>query len=86
MGNSEIYKQILNSFQDTAIRDRSYYPDFRRQWEALFKSVMDSEEEYFDLSVPSVLTVEQSFAGIDAVFHFDQLKIADWYRQDSSRG
>lgn len=85
MGNSEIYKQILNSFQDTAIRDRSYYPDFRRQWEALFKSVMDSEEEYFDLSVPSVLTVEQSFAGIDAVFHFDQLKIADWYRQDSSR-
>ena len=23
--------------------------------------------------------------GIDACFHFDQLKIADWYRQDSSR-
>ena len=85
MENSEIYQQILNSFQDTAIRDRSYYPDFRRQWEALLKKALHSGEKYFDIDSPSVLTVEQSFAGIDAVFHFDQLKIADWYRQDSSR-
>ena len=85
MGNSEIYQQVLNSFQDSAIRDRSYYPDFRRQWEALFKKVLKSDEEYFDVSASSVLTVPHSFAGIDAVFHFDQLKIADWYRQDSSR-
>lgn len=85
MENSEIYQQILNSFQDTAIRDRSYYPDFRRQWEALLKKALNSDEQYFDPDSPSVLSVEQSFAGIDAVFHFDQLKIADWYRQDSSR-
>lgn len=85
MENSEIFSQVLNSFQDSAIRERSYYPDFRRQWESLFKSAMKMDEMYYDISAPSVLTVEQSFAGIDAVFHFDQLKIADWYRQDSSR-
>lgn len=85
MDHSEIFKQVQSSFQDSAIRDRSYYPDFRRQWEALFQKALDSDETYFDPAAPSVLRVEHSFAGIDAQFHFDQLKIADWYRQDSSR-
>ena len=85
MDKQEIFQQILASFQDSAIRDRSYYPDFRRQWEALLRKALASEEVYFDPGAPSVLPVNHSFAGIDACFHFDQLKIADWYRQDSSR-
>ena len=85
MDKKEVFQQILASFQDSAIRERSYYPDFRRQWEALLRKAADSEEQYFDTAAPSILTVEHSFAGIDACFHFDQLKIADWYRQDSSR-
>lgn len=85
MDNTEIFDQILSSFQDSAIRDRSYYPDFRRQWEALLKKALKSGERYYDTASPSVLEVRHSFAGIDACFHFDQLKIADWYRQDSSR-
>ena len=85
MEQKEVFQQILASFQDSAIRERSYYPDFRRQWEALLRKAADSEEQYFDTAAPSILTVEHSFAGIDACFHFDQLKIADWYRQDSSR-
>jgi hypothetical protein len=84
MDNTVILTQVLNSFQDSAIRERSYYPDFRRKWEALLKKAAELEA-YYDFSAPSVLTVEQSFAGIDASFHFDQLKIADWYRQDSGR-
>lgn len=84
MDKSEVLNQILSSFQDSAIRDRSYYPDFRRQWESLLKKTLNSEA-YYDTEAPSILKAEHSFAGIDAVFHFDQLKIADWYRQDSSR-
>lgn len=85
MDKEKVFQQILASFQDTAIRERSYYPDFRRQWEALLRKAAASDEQYFDPASPSVLTVSQSFAGIDACFHFDPLKIADWYRQDSSR-
>lgn len=85
MEQKEVFQQILASFQDSAIRQRSYYPDFRRQWEALLRAAMESAEVYFETDAPSILTVEHSFAGIDACFHFDQLKIADWYRQDSSR-
>ena len=85
MEQREVFEQVLTSFQDSAIRDRSYYPDFRRGWEALLRKALESGEMYFDTDAASVLTVKHSFAGIDACFHFDQLKIADWYRQDSSR-
>ena len=85
MEQKEVFEQILASFQDSAIRQRSYYPDFRRQWESLLRTALESGEQYFDPEAPSVLAVAHSFAGIDACFHFDQLKIADWYRQDSSR-
>ena len=34
MNNEIVLQQVLKSFQDSAIRDRSYYPEFRRQWEA----------------------------------------------------
>ena len=85
MEQREVFEQVLASFQDSAIRDRSYYPDFRRGWEALLRKAAESEETYFDMDAASVLTVKHSFAGIDACFHIDPLKIADWYRQDSSR-
>lgn len=84
MNKSEVFDAVLDSFQDSAIRDRDYYPDFRRGWECLLRAALESED-YFDIGAPSVYAVTQSFSGIDAQFHFDQLKIADWYRQDSSR-
>ena len=31
------YRQIEGLYQDTAIRDRRYYPDFRRSWDALLR-------------------------------------------------
>ena len=84
MDKTEIFQSVLASFSDNAVRDREYYPEFRRSWEAAFRRALELED-YFDISAPSVYEVAQSFAGIDARFHFDQLKIADWYRQDSSR-
>lgn len=82
MNNEIVLQQVLKSFQDSAIRDRSYYPEFRRQWEALLRRAAESGEAYFDIESDSVFSVEHRFAGIETVFHFDQLKIADWYRQE----
>ena len=84
MENSRIYEAVLRSYQDNAIRDRSYYPEFRRAWDRLFLAALDADD-YCELSAPEIYALSHSFAGVDAVFHFDQLKIADWYRQDSGR-
>lgn len=84
MDNSFIFGSVLSCFSDNAIRDRSYYPEFRRRWEALFREALE-KDDYYDVSAKSIYPVAHSFAGIDALFHFDQLKLADWYRQDSAR-
>ncbi|MEI3085810.1 MAG: hypothetical protein V8S87_07325 [Oscillospiraceae bacterium] len=42
----------------------------------------ESDEVYFDTASDSVFTVEHSFAGIETGFHFDQMKIAEWYQRD----
>lgn len=85
MRKEQMLEQVLGSFQDPAIRDRQYYPEFRRSWESLLCSALDSDERYFAVDAESVYTVKHSFAGIETEFHFDQLKIADWYQQESSR-
>lgn len=82
MDNQKILQQVFDSFQDSAIRDRSYYPEFRRKWEAVLRRAAESEEVYFDPASDSVFTVEHSFAGIETGFHFDQAKIAEWYQKD----
>ena len=33
--NRDVKAQIEALYQDSAIRDRKYYPDFRRGWNAL---------------------------------------------------
>ena len=72
--------------RDPAIRNRDFYPDFRRGWEALLRKAAGSSERYFDLEGENVLAVSCSFNGFDFVFHFDQLKMADWYNQELRRG
>lgn len=84
MNNKELFEAVLDSFQDSDIRERSYYPDFRRSWETMFRSALDSEA-YFDTETPACYTVEHSFAGIDVRFHFDQTKISDWYAKELER-
>lgn len=85
--NKEILpEQIEAAFQNPAIRERSFYPEFRREWEALLLRTAGSEELYSDSSSNSVFPVEHVFDGIETVFHFDQLKIDDWYRKEAKRG
>ena len=77
------YRQIEGLYQDTAIRDRRYYPDFRRSWDALLRRAAESEVRYFDPEAPSVITVPCTYGGLDFTFHLDQDKMADWYYQEA---
>ena len=47
MDNQKILQQFIDSFQDNAIRSRSYYPEFRRRWEAVIRRAAESDEVYF---------------------------------------
>ena len=78
-------RQIEGLYQDTAIRDRRYYPDFRRSWDALLRRAAESEVRYFDPEAPSVITVPCTYGGLDFTFHLDQDKMADWYYQEVKR-
>ena len=72
-------------FQDPDIRERDYYPEFRRKWEALLTRTARSAETYFDADSPACITVPCSFGGLDFLFHLDQSKMADWYYQEVKR-
>ena len=84
--NREALQKLEALYQDHAIRDRKYYPDFRRGWNALLEPASESEEEYFPSDSDSVVTIHCDYGGMDVDFHFDQAKIADWYFQEAKRG
>lgn len=80
--DKEILEAIENCFQDPDIRERSYYPEFRRSWDAAFKRAKGKEENYFDFSSPACCIMHNDFAGISFDFHIDQLKICEWYEKE----
>ena len=79
------YQALETLYQDSAIRDRAYYPDFRRGWDALFRKALESEEKYFYEKAASVIPIHCDYGGLDFTFHLDQSKMADWYYQEVKR-
>lgn len=71
--------------QDPVLRERRFYPEFQRTWEALLKKTSHSGETYFDADSPAGLTVPCTYGGLDFCFHLDQSKMADWYYQEVKR-
>ena len=68
--------------QDPAIRERQFYPEFRRCWDTLLKKASHSSVSYFDLDSPAVITIPCTFGGLAFDFHLDQSKMADWYYKE----
>ena len=73
-------------YADPAIRERRFYPEFRRAWDALLQRAAESGERYFDAESPACITVPCTYGGLDFCFHLDQSKMADWYYQEVKRG
>jgi hypothetical protein len=86
MNKREVFQTIEALYQDSAVRERKYYPDFRRGWNALLEPAAESTEEYFPLDSASVVTVRCDYGGLDFDFHLDQAKMADWYDREVTRG
>ena len=84
--NQETFQELEALYQDSAVRDRKYYPDFRRSWNALLESASESTEEYFPLDSDSVVAIHSDYGGLNIDFHLSQEKMADWYAQEARRG
>lgn len=82
----DMMQKIEALYQDSAIRERTYYPDFRRAWGKLLAAACENDTLYFPLDGASVVTVPCTYGGLDFDFHFDQAKMADWYDQEVRRG
>lgn len=85
MKEHEIIQAIEAVYQDYTIREREYYPDFRRSWDSVLRRALDSDISYLPDNPEAVLTVEHSYCGLDMQLHFDQLKMADWYERELKR-
>lgn len=59
--------------------------NFRRNWDAVLKKAFHSAASYLPDKATAIYTVKQSFHGMDVSFHFDQLKIFDWYIKEKQR-
>ena len=71
--------------QEPAIRERTFYPEFRRGWEALLRRAAESGERYFDVDSPACITIPCTYGGLRFAFHLDQSKMADWYFKEVKR-
>jgi len=78
----ELEAGIEACFQDPDIRERSFYPEFRRAWTAAFERACAAQENYFDLLSPGCRVVHNECAGISVDFHIDRLKINEWYNKE----
>ncbi len=82
----DILQKLGALYQDSAIRERTYYPDFRRAWDRLLTAACENDTPCFPPDGPSVVAVRCRFGGLDFDFHLDQAKMADWYDKEVRRG
>ena len=81
----KILQAVEAMYQDYTIRDRAYYPDFRREWDRVLKKALHSDTSYLPDDAKAIYTVRHSYGGFDLTLHFDQVKMADWYEKELKR-
>ena len=86
MDNQEFFEEvILEFFQDPDIRERSFYPAFRRSWTYAFRTALESTENAFDPESDEVILMKRRINEVDFTFHLSQKKMAEWYQMEQKR-
>ncbi len=83
--DKSVYQAFDELVRDPDIRERDYYPDFRRSWDLVLRRAVENPVSYSPDDPQSIYTVSHSWGGFDLEFHFDQLKMADWYAREMNR-
>lgn len=82
MDEKALLHQINILLLEETVRGREYGAEFRTLWNTLFDRVTEHPRTYPPKSGDSTLALPFSFAGIETTFHFDQLKMDEWFRRD----
>ena len=86
MSQTQISQELLDAvyrcLEDPEIKSRGFFADFSKAWREIFKKASHNTAEYFDIDSDRCYTVHSDFAGISIDFHFDQLKMAEWYDKE----
>ena len=80
--SQELMDAIDMCLKDPEIIDRSFFPEFSQAWNAIFERARQSKASYFDIASDSCYTVHCDFMELSFDFHFDQLKMAEWYEKE----
>lgn len=73
----------LNRFyEDPEVQGRTYYPEFRRRWNTAFQKALAQDGNNLEHGTQSVLAVPHSYGDVEITFHFDQLKMIDWFQME----
>lgn len=86
MTNNEVMKIFDGMCAQYAIKGRDFYQGFRKRWTVAFERAMAMDASYLPDDPNAVLTIEHGFEDYSMTFHFDQVKLYDWFQREVSRG
>ena len=78
----EILKFVEKMYLQPELYKREYFKDFTQSWDAAFKQAFAMNASYLPENPDAVLAVEHTFEDLTVTWHFDQLKIYDWFQKE----
>ena len=79
-----VYDAALALLKDDWLKKCSFAAEFQSEWHRVLRGALRNGQSYAPVNPDAVFCVPCNFQDTPFVFHFDQSKLADWFRQDSS--
>ncbi|MEG2678981.1 MAG: hypothetical protein RR949_03510 [Oscillospiraceae bacterium] len=79
----ELYVSMLPLLDAPWLEKCSFGNEFRNEWKRVLRSAARNVQDYSPVDPDAIYAVPHSFEGTDLTFHFDQLKLAEWFRMDT---
>ena len=79
----ERYRYLLPLFESRWLEKCSFAAEFREQWKNVLRNAARKDQDYSPADPDAIYAIPHIFQDVAFTFHFDQLKLADWFRQDS---
>ncbi|MCI8650700.1 MAG: hypothetical protein HFG20_11360 [Anaerotruncus sp.] len=80
-----LYQEIAPIFGAAWLKERAFAGAFRDKWQRTLRASARGNQDWLPENPDAIFAVSHTFQGVTLTFHFDQLKLADWFAQDSKR-
>lgn len=79
----DAFQSATELFSSKWMQNCSFAEEFRNKWHRILRTNVRSEKNTLPENAETIFPVSCSFHGGNIIFHFDQEKLFDWFRQDS---